>query len=112
MASTSHFDDLLNAINERISQLDDQIFRAEDILQSFEPDYSGDQLFSDSEDDFECEEIFSDDETVVYHGGGYEADSDDDDDDRETVVGEWEDPYATPDKLHQGIVIPADLWFE
>lgn len=112
----------MDMLNRRLVELDRQIHVADAMLHNMDTTQSyQDDIFDDGEG-FEREYCIdssddedSDDETVVYrsHVNPYFDEDSDDEDDSETVVGEWEDPFHTPDRYAQEwrryVDIPDDL---
>lgn len=101
-------------LQARIAQLDGQVARADQILHdmgeattesSSEDSWDGETeyLIDDSSDEE------GDDETVAYYTPHDALMSEDEDSDTETILGDWEDPFMTPDKIVRGIIIPHNV---
>lgn len=105
------------SINDRIRSLDEQMRLADEIIADMvvDPWRYG---IPDDDDDFSHYSIPSSDdesdaETVLYRTSYdnifFDDEDEDDQSDVETVVGDWVDPYITPDRAFRGIVMPEDL---
>lgn len=118
-------DDNIAAINARLRTLDEQMRLADEILAEMDvwnprTQESDDDAFdhvsiddSDSGSDVsDISDEYWDDETVQYHTldeNRYFSDEDEDDQvDEETIVGDWCNPYVTPER-RMDVVIPVDL---
>lgn len=114
-------DDNIAAINSRLRTLDEQMRLADEILTEMdvwnpprtqEPEDDDFDHISIDDTDSDVESEYWDDETIVYQTmdeNRYFSDEDDDDQsDTETIVGDWCDPYITPER-RMGVVIPVDL---
>jgi hypothetical protein len=97
-----------------IAQLDDLPRTQDEVLDSSDDDesswseYEHEDVDSSDDDDDDATSVM----TAAYQSEYYEPvfgyDSDYDSDE-ETVVGQWEDPFMTPEKPIGGIIIPADV---
>lgn len=103
--SDDEFEQVLRGFNERLNRLNEQLEQADRILAS---------LDRHDNDGFEREEIADSDDdegsvaTVdVFTGAANEIDCDDSD--CETVAEDWNDPYRTPVRVYQHIIIPDDV---
>ena len=110
----------------RMSALSEQMRIADNIIAQLDDlPRTQDEVFDSSDDEsswseYEHEDVdssdYDDDATSVMTAAyqseyyepvfGYDSDYDSDE---ETVVGQWEDPFMTPEKPIGGIIIPADV---
>ena len=112
-------------INARLRTLDEQMRIADEILAELDgaPRHQQEEV-DDSDDEYEYQNIDSSDDE-----SGYESDdsqstvayytmdenryfSDEDEDfmsETETIVGDWNDPYLTPEQRVYNFIIPAGL---
>ena len=112
-------------INARLRTLDEQMRIADEMLAELGgvPRYQQEEV-DDSDDEYEYQNIDSSDDE-----SGYESDdsqrtvpyytmdenryfSDEDEDsmsETETIVGDWDDPFLTPERREYDIIIPVDL---
>ena len=105
-------------INARLRTLDEQMRLADEIIADMALDNTFNAMGDD--DDFSHYSITSDDDsdddddvTAPYHTLDdnlfFDDEDEDDQSDCETVVGDWIDPFITPERAVRGVDIPADL---
>lgn len=102
-------------INARMRTLDEQMRLADEIIAEMQLDVDFHAMRDD--DDFSHYSITDsesdDDETVAYHTMDdnlfFDDEDEDDQSDCETIVGDWEDPYVTPDRVLRNVAVPNDL---
>lgn len=106
---SDELEDTIRLLDLRMRSLSEQMEIADRILNDLGEDDVYDQFNADLSD-VDSYDADSDVDTIAY----YTADEnryyidDDEDDDTETVVGDWDDPYLSPERMFN-IVIPDDL---
>jgi hypothetical protein len=95
-----------------IAQLDDLPRTQDEVLDSSDDESSWSEYEHEDVDSSDYDDDATSVMTAAYQSEyfesvfGYDSDCDSDE---ETVVGQWEDPFMTPEKPIGGIIIPADV---